>query len=311
MTLESSLPRLNTLPLLQGIKNWTLYLCLAPAVVYDTVFFIGPLVFLVWIGFWTTVDYRAVPGFSLDNYIEIFSQLFSRSRYGLAIMQSIWVASTTTVIAVVFCYFLILAIIFGIPARFQRFVLLLAIAPFWSSYVLRLYSWQLVISRNGLVNSFLNWIGLGGLQLDITYTQTATRVGLVHYLSPLMIVILFIIVSNIDRDLIEAARDLGATQFQIFRRVILPLSQVGLAACASLGMIIGFGDVLSGNILGGGTGRSILGTVPLFSGMIMSDHASSTNLPRTSALATLLVGVMLGILVISFWVIDRAQKAVR
>lgn len=311
MTVESSWPRLNTLPVLQRVKNWTLYLCLAPAVVYDTIFFIGPLAFLVWIGFWTTVDYRAVPGFSLDNYTEIFSQLFSRSRYGLAILQSLWVASTTTVIAVVFCYFLTLAILFGIPARFQRFVLLLAIAPFWSSYVLRLYSWQLVVSRNGLINSFLNWIGLGGLQLDITFTQTATRVGLVHYLSPLMIVILFIIVSNIDWDLIEAARDLGATRLQIFRRVILPLSQVGLAACASLGMIIGFGDVLSGNILGGGTGRSILGTVPLFPGMIMSDYASSTNLPRTSALATLLVGVMLVMLVISFWMIERAQKAVR
>jgi spermidine/putrescine transport system permease protein len=190
-------------------------------------------------------------------------------------------------------------------------VLLLAIAPFWSSYVLRLYSWQLVLSRNGLINSFFSWIGLDILQLDITYTQTATRVGLVHYLSPLMIVILFIIVSNIDRDLIEASQDLGATRFQVFQRVILPLSQVGLATCASLGMIIGFGDVLSGNILGGGTGRSILGTVPLFPGMIMGDYASSTNLPRTSALATILVGVMLVMLVISFWLIDRTQKAVR
>jgi spermidine/putrescine transport system permease protein len=139
MTSENStLPRLSTLPLFLRVKNWTLYLCLAPAVVYDTVFFIGPLFFLVWIGFWTTVDYKAVPGFTLDNYIEIFSQLFTRSRYGLAIIQSLWVASTTTVITVVFCYFLTLSIIFAIPSRFQRFVLLLAIAPFWSSYVLRL-----------------------------------------------------------------------------------------------------------------------------------------------------------------------------
>ena len=123
-------------------------------------------------------------------------------------------------------------------------------------------------------------------------TQTATRIGLIHYLAPILIVVLYVTVANIDRELIQAARDLGATRWQAFRRVILPMSRTGLLVSASFAAIVSFGDVLSGSLLGGGVGHSVLGSVPLFSTMIMTEYASSTNLPRTAALAMILVLVM-------------------
>jgi spermidine/putrescine transport system permease protein len=223
-------------------------------------------------------------------------------------LQSLYVALTTSVIAVAVSYFVALAIAFCVPERFQRLALLLAIAPFWSSYVLRLYSWQTILSSNGVINSVLKQVGLEGLQISVIYTQIATRVGLVHYLAPILIVILYVSVLSIDKVLIEAARELGATRWQAFTRVVLPLSRFGLLTSGSFAVIVCLGDALSGNLLGGGAGSSLIGKLPTYASMIMSDYSSSTNLPRTSALATILIVVMVLALVGGTILANRARS---
>ena len=285
-------------------------LCLAPVVLWYAVFFILPLFFLIWVGFWRVENYQSIPDFSLQNYAEIMESLFAKSRYGLAMLQSFWVAATTAVIATAFSFLIALAIRFNVTERRQRLALLFVVAPFWSSYVLRLYSWQTILSRNGILNSLLTSAGLEDWRLEIIYTQIATRVGLVHFFTPILVVILYVTVSAIDRTLIEAARELGATRWQVFTRVILPLSRFGLMTAASFALIMGLGDALSGSLLGGGAGASILGKVPLYASMLMSDYASSTNLPRTSALATILVLVMVVLMVVGFRIAERARRKV-
>jgi spermidine/putrescine transport system permease protein len=272
-------------------------ICLSPAVLYDSFLFLLPLVFLFWIGFWTVDNYRLIPGFSLSNYIDIFQQFFSKSRYAYAILQSLWVSSTATLFAVLFCYPFAMAIAFIIPPRYQRLAILLAIAPFWSSYILRLYAWQTLLNKEGIINSCLKALHLVSSPIEVVFTQIGTRIGLVHYLAPIMILILYLALQNIDRSLLAAAKNLGATQWQVFWRVLLPLTRTGIIYSAVFGMIISLGDVLSGIILGGGTGKSIFGSLPLFASMILNEYAASTNLPRTSALATLLILIMLLILI--------------
>ena len=284
------------------------YFYLAPAVIYYTVFFGLPLVFLIWIGFWRVENYQLVMDFSLENYREIWESLFARSRYGLAMIQSFWVGATTAIIATAFAYFIALALVYSVPERWQRLALLFAIAPFWSSYVLRLYSWQTILANNGLVNSVLDVFGVDALQINIIYTQMATRVGLVHFLTPIIVVVMYITVSNIDKTLIEAARELGATRWQAFKRVIFPLSRFGLISSASFAAIICLGDALSGALLGGGAGKSIIGKIPLYANMLMTDYASSTNLPRTSALATILVVVMIILMGLGFAWAEKARR---
>lgn len=274
------------------------YIGLVPVVLYNGTFFLLPLLFLIWIGFWTTENYRAVPGFSLENYIDIFSQLFSRSKYAYALLQTAWVASTTTLLAILLCYPFALALAFVVPERLQRFALLMAIAPFWSSYILRLYAWQTLLNGNGLLNNLLLNLKLIQEPIPIIFTQWATRIGILHYLAPIVILILYLVLRNSDRSLLEASRNLGATQWQTFWRVLLPLSKPGIIYSTLFGIIIGSGDVLSGIILGGGTGKSIFGALPLFSTVIMNEYAGSTNLPRTSALATILVLLMIGVLAV-------------
>src|SRR5438552_16213284 len=101
---------------------------------YSLAFFIAPLISFVLLGFWTVENYQIVASFSLANYIDISKHIFSRSSYGIAIAQSLYVSVTTAIWAVALCYALVLAIVYAVPARLQRLVLLLAIAPFWTSY---------------------------------------------------------------------------------------------------------------------------------------------------------------------------------
>jgi spermidine/putrescine transport system permease protein len=273
-------------------------ICLAPAVIYDSVLFLLPLIFLFWIGFWTIDNYRMVPGFSLENYGDIAQQLFSKSRYAYAILQSLWVSATAALWAVVLCYPFAMGLAFVVPPRYQRLAILLAIAPFWSSYILRLYAWQTLLNKEGLINSLLQSLQLIQSPIEVVFTQIGTRIGLIHFLAPIMILILYLALQNVDRTLLSAAHNLGATRWQVFWRVLLPLTRTGVVYSAVFGMIISLGDVLSGIILGGGTGKSILGNLPLFSTMILNEYAASTNLPRTSALATILIGIMVIILMI-------------
>ena len=280
---------------------------LAPPLGYYAIFFVAPLAFLIALGFWIVRDYRIVAEFSVINYTDIFSQFFSRSRFGWALIQSIYVAVTTSVFAVIFCYFLAMGIVFCVPERLQRLFLMLAILPFWSSYILRLFAWQLILAQKGVLNHVLGGIGLDD-PLIITNTQIGTRIGLVHYLAPILIIILYITLINVNRRLIEAARDLGATPLQAFRRVIVPLSRLGLIYAFGFGVIVSFGDVLSGLLLGGGIGQSWLGSYPLYSNMIMADYNSYTNLPRTAALATIMVSIMVAMLVVAYRMADRAKR---
>jgi spermidine/putrescine transport system permease protein len=275
---------------------------------YSIVFFLAPLIFLIILGFWTVENYRVVPAFSFANYIDIAKNMLSGSKYGLAILQSAYVSATTALLVVLLCYPFVIAIVYLVPARLQRLVILLAIAPFWTSYVLRVFAWQIFLAKRGIFNTAVQALGLEGLQQALLNTQSATRIGLIHYEAPIIIVILYITVANIDSTLIEAARELGASRWQTFRRVILPLSKVGIILALSFATIISFGDVLSGTLLGGGAGPSVLGAVPLFSTMIMNDYASSTNLPQTSVLAMIMVLILVTILLVGLKAAESAQK---
>lgn len=277
---------------------------------YSIVFFLAPLIFLVILGFWTVENYRVVPAFSFANYIDIAKNMLSGSKYGLAILQSAYVSVTTAILVVLLCYPFVLAVVYLVPARLQRLVLLLAIAPFWTSYILRVFAWQILLAKRGIFNTAVQVLGLEGFQQALLNTQSATRIGLIHYEAPIVIVILYITVANIDSTLIEAARELGASRWQAFRRVILPLSKVGIILALCFATIISFGDVLSGTLLGGGAGPSALGAVPLFSTMIMNDYASSTNLPQTSVLAMIMVLILVAVLVIGLKAADKAQKEI-
>ena len=270
-------------------------------------FFLGPLLYLVLLGFWRVENFSIVPTFGLDNYLDFGRNFLSGSSYGLAIAQTLYVAATTAALAVMLTYPMALAIVFSVPERWQRLVLVLSVAPFWTSYILRVYAWQVLLAKRGVINGALAYIGLPNVQVGILYTQTATRIGLLHFLAPILVVILYVAIRNVDPSLIEAARQMGATPLQALRRVIVPLTRTGIVLSLSFAALVACGDVLSGSILGGGAGASLLGKLPLFANLIVRDYASSTNLPHTAALAIVLILMMIGLLLIGFVVSERTK----
>ncbi len=252
-----------------------------------------------------------MPGFSLANYTDIAANFFTKSNYGFALAQTLYVAATTAVLAVLLCYPMALAIVFAVPARRQRLMLLLCFAPFWTSYILRVFAWQVLLAKRGIINSAFAYIGLPDVHLSILYTQVATRIGLIHYLAPVLIVILYVSITNIDPTLLAAASELGASRLQVFRRVVLPLTRTGIVLSLSFAAIVSCGDVLSGSLLGGGAGQSLLGKLPLFANMVIREYASSTNLPHTAALALILVVTMVLILLAGFAIGERVRVEVK
>ena len=270
-------------------------------------FFLGPLLYLILLGFWRVENFSIVPTFSLNNYADFARNFLSGSSYGLAIAQTLYVAATTATLAVALTYPMALSIVYSVPERFQRLVLVLSVAPFWTSYILRVYAWQVLLAKRGVINSALAYIGLPGWQVSVLYTQIATRIGLLHFLAPILVVILYVSIRNVDPTLIEAARQIGATPLQTLRRVILPLTRTGVILSLSFGALVACGDVLSGSIRGGGAGESLLGKLPLFANLIVRDYASSTNLPHTAALAIVLVLMMIGLLLIGFVASERTK----
>jgi spermidine/putrescine transport system permease protein len=278
---------------------------------FFALFFLGPLIYLVLLGFWRVDNFKIVADYSLDNYADIERNFIAGSNYGFAIAQTLYVAFTTAIAAVLFCYPLALAIVFAVPSRYQRLVVLLAVAPFWTSYILRVYAWQVLLARKGVINSAFAYVGLDNIRLEILFTQTATRVGLIHYLAPILVVILYVAINNVDRTLIEAARQIGATRWQVLWRVIVPLSRTGIVVSLSFSALVACGDVLSGSILGGGAGASLIGKLPLFAEMIIRAYTSSTNLPHTAALALVLIGLMLSLLFIAYVLTERSRIDVK
>lgn len=274
---------------------------------FFTVFFLGPLIYLFLLGFWRVENFQIVTDFSFANYVDIAQNFVSGSNYGYAVAQTLYVAASTAIIAVAVCYAMALAIVFTVPARYQRLVLLLSVAPFWTSYILRVYAWQVLLARRGVINSAFAYIGLDQVKVEFLYTQVATRIGLIHYLAPILLVIMFVAINNVDRTLIEAARQIGATRWQVLWRVVIPLSRTGIILGLSFAALVACGDILSGSILGGGAGQSLIGKLPLFSDTIMRAYTSSTNLPHTAALAVVLIGLMLAILVIAYAFTERVR----
>jgi ABC-type spermidine/putrescine transport system permease subunit I len=270
-------------------------------------FFLGPLVYLVALSFWQVDNFQVVAKLTGANYADIFRNFVHGSNYGYSVLQTLYVAATTAVLAVLVCYPMALAIVFAIPPRLQRLVILLAVAPFWTSYILRVYSWQVLLAKRGIINSALAYLGVDAVRVNFIYTQIATRVGLIHYLAPILLVILYVSINNVDRTLIEAARQIGATRAQVLWRVILPLTRTGVVLSLSFSALVACGDVLSGSILGGGAGASLIGKLPLYAEMIIRAYTSSTNLPHTAAMAMVLVALMLAVLGLSYVVTERLR----
>jgi putative spermidine/putrescine transport system permease protein len=176
------------------------------------------------------------PSFGLGNYIA----LFQNAAIGRVVRTTLVVSAITTLLTIAFSY--------GV----RRFAMFLVMLPFWISVLVRAFSWITILRRNGVLNSALGEAGLISEPLELIYNQLGVIIGMVHYMMPFAILLLYANLTDIDGRIIQAARSLGARPFTIFWRVWLPLSMPGLAITTLFIVIFSFGFLVTPAILGAG-----------------------------------------------------------
>jgi putative spermidine/putrescine transport system permease protein len=187
------------------------------------------------------------PTFGIGNYIEMFGS----AAIGRVVRTTIIVSAVTTVLTIVMSYAIAFALVHMRPAA-RRVALFMVMVPFWVSVLVRAFAWITILRRNGVLNSALVGSGVIAEPLELVYNQFGVIVGMVHYMMPFAILLLYANLSEIDPRIIQAARSLGARPVTIFARVWLPLSVPGLAIASLFIVIFSLGFLVTPAILGAG-----------------------------------------------------------
>ena len=253
----------------------------APALLWTAAFFVLPFAAMVALSFAHLQGREVVHGFDPGNYVRFFTDwtLFK------ALVNSLEVTAIVTVISVVLAYPLAAIIAFRVPARWQRLALMLAVLPFWTSYVVRSYAWLLVLGQNGVLNKALLGAGVIAEPLEIVATRYATVIGFVHFFVMLLTLTIYANLIQLSPNYARAAADLGAGRWATFRHVILPLTLPGVVTGAFLTFVLCIGDYITPQILGGNNEL----TLPQ---LIMLQLGRSGNFPLASALSVVLMAVV-------------------
>jgi len=249
--------------------------------VWTAAFFVLPFLGMVALSFAHMEGREIISGFDPGNYARIVTDPVMLG----ALWNSLEITVVVTVISIVLAYPLAAIIAFRVPACWQRLALLMAVLPFWTSYVVRSYSWLLVLGQNGVVNKALLGMGLIAEPLEIASTRAATVIGFVHFFVMLLTLTIYANLIQLSPNYARAAQDLGASRWQTFVHVILPLTLPGVVTGAFLTFVLCIGDYITPQILGGNAEL----TLPQ---LIMLQLGRSGNFPLASALSVVLMAVV-------------------
>jgi spermidine/putrescine transport system permease protein len=220
-------------------------------------------------------------GFTLANY----SQFFTNPSYWQAMVNSLQVTAIVTVVSVLLAYPFAWILAEQVPERWQRLALMLAVLPFWTSYVVRSYSWLLVLAQNGVINRALTGSGLLAEPLQLANTRLATVTGFVHFFVMLLTLTIFANLKQLSPSYRKAAADLGAGPVRTFLHVVLPLTLPGIMVGAFLTFVLCIGDYITPQILGGNNEL-------LMPQLVMMQIGRRGDFPLASALAIILMAVV-------------------
>ncbi|WP_192248163.1 ABC transporter permease [Mesorhizobium silamurunense] len=219
--------------------------------------------------------------FTLANY----SQFFTDASYWRAMVNSLEVTTIVTVISILLAYPFAWILAEMVPERWQRLALMLAVLPFWTSYVVRSYSWLLVLAQNGVINRALTGIGLTAEPLQLANTRLATVTGFVHFFVMLLTLTIFANLKQLSPSYRKAAADLGAGPVRTFLHVVLPLTLPGIMVGAFLTFVLCIGDYITPQILGGNNEL-------VMPQLVMMQIGRRGDFPLASALSIILMAVV-------------------
>ncbi len=218
-----------------------------PGVAWLALFFVVPLgiIFIVSLGHRDALDRVSLANPSLENYGRVFDPVFLPT-----FVRSIRFALITTILSLAIGY----PIAYWISrygGRRKALLLILVMLPFWTSYLIRTYAWQIILRDNGVLNSLLQAVGLTSEPIILMNTDISVILGMTYGFLPFAILPLFVSIDRLDANLIAAGRDLYASGRAVFLYVTLPLTMPGIIAAALLTFVPAIGDFVTPDLLGG------------------------------------------------------------
>ena len=254
-------------------------------------FFVLPLILVVVVSFWDYTEYSLIPDLILMNYAELFYGCFDWDQ-GLCTTFATYL-STFKYVFLTWCLTLVIG--FGVALylvfcvrslRMQIVLFLVCTIPFWTSNVIRMISWIPLLGRNGIVNTALMSLGIIDQPIEwLLYSGFSVTLGFVHLYTLFMVVPIFNSMAKIDKSLIEAAKDSGASAWQIITNIIIPLSRSGIMIGSIFVITIVVGDFITIGVLGGQQIASV--------GKIIYVEMSYLQFPAAAANAVVLVSITL------------------
>ena len=236
------------------LSSLTQYAGFLPALVLFGLFFVVPLALIVAYSFWVTIDYNVVHDWTLDNY----RYFFSVPTYVRTVWATIWVSVVATLLTLAVAFPFAYWLARYVPRRYQKILLVLVILPFWTSYLLRVYSWLNILGPEGAMNRFLQWTGVTDQPVSFfLYDRPAVILVLVYLYFPFAALTLYASLERFDWNQFRAAMDLGATPATAVRRILLPQIRPGLTTAVIFVFIPILGEYLTPQLVGGARGVMI------------------------------------------------------
>jgi len=277
-------------------RDGALRLSTLPLFLLMAVFFIVPLAMTALLSFQGTQYYRLVWTWDLKVWADVFSQ----AHY----WKIMWRTLVMALICTVLCTALAIPIAYGLVNRLSRWsghITLLMVFAFLTDAVLKTFGWVLFLDRSGVLNGWIEAMGFGPAAVNVLFTPTATMIGMIYNLLPYAIFTTALSMARIDRDLVLACYDAGASRRRGFVEVTLPLARPGILAGAVLVFVLSLGVFLEPKVMGGGTS-------PMAAELIRQSFETRVNWPLGAALTIVLIVIGAAVLAIAGFIAARRMR---
>ncbi|MCQ0970023.1 ABC transporter permease [Paracoccus sp. TK19116] len=260
---------------------------IAPPLLYSLLILAAPLLTLLFYSFFLLkTGYSDLEqGFTLENYRQLAVDPIFRA----IMVRSLWVSGLVTLATVLLAFPVAYYLSFVVRPDRKALWLFLITIPFWTSYLIRVFLWKVIMEQNGVINSTLTGLGIIDEPVTMLRTVGAIVMTLAHAYAPFAILPIFVALEKIDRSLLEAGRDLGESRLMTFWRVTLPLAMPGVIAAVLIVFIPTVGDYVTPELIGGGR-------IPMVANFIQVQMLGLNNRPLGSAMS---VSAMLAVAVIA------------
>lgn len=275
-----------------GRTSWLIL----PPLAWLALFLVAPLVIIVVVSFFMPTLSGFEVAFTLENYQAIFQSRTYLETIGVTFLNALVTVVLSLVLGYPIAYFLTFYVR-SLAVKIALFII--ALAPFWVSFLIRVIAWIPMLGREGLLNMILLKLGIVAEPLEILlFSNFAVLVAMLQLYILFMIAPIFYVLSSIDRDLFEAARDLGASPFQVFRDVVWPLSVPGVVIGVVFVFVLTMGDFATVRLIGGGNVSSI--------GLLIQNLVNYIQFPSAAAVACILVLSLIA----GIWLLLRTRNIV-